>query len=91
MATTDPSWMLSAAGVAVSMSATPGPNNAMVAASGANFGIARTVPHILGISIGFPVMFAAVALGIGEALQAHPAVYGVMHWIGAAYLVWLAW
>ncbi len=73
------------------MSATPGPNNAMLAASGANFGLARSVPHMLGVAIGFPVMFAAVALGAGEALRAHPAVYAALHWIGAAYLLWLAW
>jgi len=84
-------WLLSAIGFALAMSATPGPNNAMVAASGANFGIARTLPHILGVSVGFPVMFAAVALGAGEALRAHPAVFGALHWIGAAYLLWLAW
>jgi threonine/homoserine/homoserine lactone efflux protein len=91
VATTDLVWMLSATGFAVSMSATPGPNNAMLAASGANFGLMRTVPHILGVSVGFPAMFAAVALGIGGVLQAHPAIFDVMHWVGAAYLIWLAW
>lgn len=91
VAMTDMVWLFSAAGFAVSMSATPGPNNAMLAASGANFGLSRTVPHMLGVSVGFPVMFAAVALGIGGVLQAHPAIYGAMHWIGAAYLGWLAW
>jgi len=84
-------WLFSAAGFALSMSATPGPNNAMLAASGANFGVARTVPHMLGVAIGFPVMFAAVALGAGGALRAHPSVYAALHWIGAAYLLWLAW
>ena len=44
-------------------SITPGPNNTMVLASGVNFGIARTVPHLLGISIGFSVMVALVGLG----------------------------
>ena len=91
MAMTDMVWLFSAAGFALSMSATPGPNNAMLAASGANFGVARTLPHMLGVAIGFPVMFAAVALGAGGALRAHPAVYAALHWIGAAYLLWLAW
>ena len=87
----DVSWLLSAAGFALAMSATPGPNNAMVAASGANFGMARTLPHILGVSIGFPVMFAAVALGAGGVLRVHSGIYAALHWLGAAYLLWLAW
>lgn len=87
----DAYWMLSASGFALAMSATPGPNNAMVAASGANFGIARTLPHILGVSIGFPVMLAAIAFGAGGLLRLHPGVLTALHWIGAAYLLWLAW
>ncbi len=91
MAAADAAWVLSAAGFALAMSATPGPNNAMVAASGATFGIPRTLPHILGVSVGFPVMFAAVALGAGAAFEAHPPLTRALHWIGAAYLAWLAW
>ncbi len=87
----DMAWLLSAAGFALAMSATPGPNNAMVAASGANFGIARSLPHILGVATGFPVMFAAVALGAGGLLRAYPAIAIALHWIGAAYLLALAW
>jgi threonine/homoserine/homoserine lactone efflux protein len=89
--TPDVAWLLSAAGFALALSATPGPNNAMLAASGATFGIARSVPHLLGVSIGFPVMFAAVALGAGGALRAYPAIAVALHWIGAAYLLVLAW
>ncbi|MEX2650649.1 MAG: LysE family translocator [Alphaproteobacteria bacterium] len=84
-------WLLSAAAFALAMSATPGPNNAMVAASGATYGFARTVPHILGISVGFPAMLIAVALGAGAVLTRYPVVHDVMRWLGAAYLVWLAW
>jgi threonine/homoserine/homoserine lactone efflux protein len=91
MEAADAAWALSAAGFALVMSATPGPNNAMVAASGATFGVPRTLPHILGVSVGFPVMFAAVALGAGEVFQAHPLLTRALHWIGAAYLGWLAW
>jgi threonine/homoserine/homoserine lactone efflux protein len=86
----DPAWLLSAGGFALAMSVTPGPNNAMVTASGATFGYTRTLPHIIGISVGFPVMIVAVALGAGTALQAHPEIYRAMHWVGAAYLLYLA-
>lgn len=84
-------WFISALAFAVSMSATPGPNNTMLTASGANFGLRRTVPHMLGVSIGFPVMLVAVALGAGELLRAHPVALAVLRWAGAAYLLWLAW
>ncbi|HEX4260960.1 MAG TPA: LysE family translocator [Acetobacteraceae bacterium] len=84
-------WLASALAFAVAMAATPGPNNAMVTASGASWGFRRTLPHICGISIGFPVMLLAVALGAGEVLRSRPWVQESMRWVGAAYLLWLAW
>ncbi|WP_137390067.1 LysE family translocator [Rhodoligotrophos defluvii] len=84
-------WLLSVAGFAASMSGSPGPNNTMVAASGANFGFSRTIPHILGVTIGFPVMIMAVALGAGDLFRAYPLIHDLLKWIGAAYLLWLAY
>ena len=83
-------WFLSVTSFALSMAATPGPNNAMVAASGATFGFARTMPHMLGIVVGFPVMIVAVALGAGDVFRAVPMLHQVLKWIGVAYLLWLA-
>ncbi len=76
---------------ALSSSITPGPNNVMVTASGANFGFSRTLPHIFGIAIGFPVMVIAVGLGLGQVFVQMPMLHTVMKWVGAAYLLWLAW
>lgn len=84
-------WLASAAGFAFAMTATPGPNNAMVAASGANFGMRRTVPHVLGVAIGFPAMLVLVALGAAELLQGAPALQQAMRWIGGLWLLWIAW
>ncbi|MEM9010296.1 MAG: LysE family translocator [Pseudomonadota bacterium] len=70
---------------------TPGPNNALLAASGANFGFRRTVPHAQGVTWGFPLMFFAIALGLGEIFQREPLVAEVLRWLGAAILVWFAW
>ena len=91
MGADEPAWLASALAFAVSMSCTPGPNNAMVAASGATWGLRRTLPHMLGVSAGFPAMLVAVALGAGELLRARPWLHEALRWLGVAYLVWLAW
>lgn len=70
---------------------TPGPNNMMLTASGATFGFRRSLPHIAGVSLGFPVMVLAVGLGLGTVFTAYPVVHHVLKWVGAAYLAWLAW
>ena len=72
-------------------SATPGPNNLMVLASGVNFGIRRTVPHMLGIAIGFTAMVAIVGLGLGAVIDIVPGVMTVLRYVALAYTVWLAW
>ena len=87
----DTAWFASSLAFAVSMSATPGPNNTMLTASGATWGFRRTVPHLLGITVGFPVMIVLVALGAGGVLRAQPWLQDALRWIGAAYLLWLAW
>lgn len=84
-------WFGSALAFGLAMAATPGPNNAMVAASGARFGIRRTVPHMVGITLGFPLMLLAVAVGAGRVLSANPWLHDVLRWVGAAYMLWLAW
>ena len=76
---------------ALAATITPGPNNVMVMASGMNFGYWRTVPHMLGISVGFPLMLVAVGAGLGAVLQNHSDVQRALTYIGAAYLLWLAW
>lgn len=72
-------------------SITPGPNNMMLLASGLNFGVRRTLPHMIGISVGFTVMTALVGLGAGQIFVKFPALYTVLKYVGAAYMLWLAW
>ncbi|TPK21146.1 LysE family translocator [Mesorhizobium sp. B2-5-9] len=72
-------------------SVTPGPNNFMLLASGVNFGIVRTIPHMLGISIGFLVLLLAVGFGLGAVLTAFPALHTGLKIAGAVYLLYLAW
>ncbi len=72
-------------------SITPGPNNTLLLASGVNFGVRRSVPHALGVSVGFMVMVMAVGFGLGEVFKAWPVLYTVLRYVGATYLLYLAW
>jgi len=70
---------------------TPGPNNLMVMASGANFGYRRTLPHMLGIAIGFAVMTMLVGVGLIQIFDRFPVVHSVLTVVSVAYLLRLAW
>lgn len=78
-------------GFAIAGSVTPGPNVLMVAAAAAGHGMRAVVPHMLGISAGFPVMILAVGLGLSGPLAASPTLHLALKWVGAAWLLWLAW
>ncbi len=71
-------------------SITPGPNNMMLMASGANFGMRRTLPHMLGVAIGFVIMAMLVGVGLIEVFDRFPVIYDVLKWGGIAYMLWLA-
>jgi threonine/homoserine/homoserine lactone efflux protein len=73
------------------MSITPGPNNVMLASSGANFGFSRTAPHIGGIVFGCAAQTYALCLGLGVIFTAFPWLQTVMKWVGATYLLYLGW
>ena len=72
-------------------SITPGPNNIMLLASGAKFGLRRTVPHMLGISIGHAVMVALIGLGLLQLFDLLPWLRPALMAACAAYLLYLAW
>lgn len=76
---------------AFSSSFTPGPNNMMLLASGVNFGVRRTLPHMAGIEIGFGVMVMLIGLGLGGIFVVYPSLYTVLKIAGISYLLWLAW
>ncbi|HUA78482.1 MAG TPA: LysE family translocator [Acetobacteraceae bacterium] len=73
------------------MSATPGPNNVMVMASAARYGMRRTLPHVLGITLGFPAMLALVGIGIGALILASPMIHLGLEILGAFLMLWIAW
>lgn len=79
------------AGLAVSMTWTPGPNNMMLAASGANFGWRATLGHAMGVAVGFPIMLFLVAIGLGQVLTAFPILTQILKALGFAAMLWFAW
>ncbi|MCK6265671.1 LysE family translocator [Vibrio sp. ZSDE26] len=69
---------------------TPGPNNIMLMTSGANVGFARTIPHMLGIALGFAFMVILVGVGLMGIFNAYPVSHQILKYVSLAYLVYLA-
>lgn len=72
-------------------SVTPGPNNLMLAASGARAGFRATAPMMFGVLIGASLIFVLNLLGFGTIIEALPGARDALRLIGCLYLVWLAW
>lgn len=73
------------------MTGTPGPNNAMVLASGVRVGVRRSVPLVLGIAVGVGLHLAAVGLGVSAVIEAVPSLYLVLKAAGVLYLLYPAY
>ncbi len=78
-------------GFAFVMSISPGPGNFLLLASGANFGVARTLPLIFGICFGFLSMVLAIGLGFGQVFRAYPSIYMGLQILCITYVCWMAW
>jgi len=76
---------------AFASSITPGPNNIMLMASGANFGLRRTVPHMMGVSIGHAMMTLILGLGLVQLFDVVPWLRLALTAVSVVYLLWLAW
>lgn len=83
--------MASAALFCATMTMTPGPNNILLASSGAHFGVLRTVPHIAGIRLGSTSLHLAVLLGLGALFEALPVLHQVLKYFALVYLLYLAY
>ncbi len=75
---------------ALAASMTPGPNVIMLAASGVNHGFRRTIPHMIGITVGFPTMLLALGLGLDQIFAAWPQIHYVLKIAGTLYLLYFA-
>lgn len=76
---------------AVAAAVTPGPSNIILASAGANAGVRRGIPCLLGVTLGMGAMMAIVAFGIGSLILGRPQVLAALQWIAIAFLLWLAW
>ncbi len=83
--------LLALLGFAFVSSVTPGPNNVMLWASGATFGVRRTTRHVVGTALGIGAMALAVAAGLGTLITTAPMLGTAMKVAGSAYLLYLAW
>lgn len=70
---------------------TPGPNVIMLASSGGAFGTRKTMPHLLGICFGLPVMLLIVMFGAEEVFKNHPWAFSLLTAVSLAYVTWLSW
>ncbi len=72
-------------------SGTPGPNNLMILTSGVNFGMKRSIPHLMGITLGFCFMIFCVGMGLQTMFTVVPQLETILRYAGTVYLLWLAW
>jgi len=91
METFSPTLLASIFAFSFATSITPGPNNIMLLSSGLTFGYKKTIPHLLGVIIGFPLMALIVGLGLGKIFESYPVVLTILKVVGTVYLLWLAW
>lgn len=83
--------LLALVGFAFVTSITPGPNNLMLMASGANFGFRRTVPHMLGVALGFVLLAVCVGAGLIRVFDLYPAAHAALKIASTVYMLYLAW
>lgn len=87
----DLSWFLPLLGFALVTCGTPGPNNMLLTAAGANLGVRASLPMLLSVVSGLNLIMLATACGLGALFEAMPALHLALKLIGSGYLLWLAW
>jgi threonine/homoserine/homoserine lactone efflux protein len=75
----------------VAAAGSPGPSNVLLTATGAQVGVLRGLPCLVGVALGMAVMMFLVAFGLGSVILGHPAILTMVRWGGAAVLGWMAW
>jgi threonine/homoserine/homoserine lactone efflux protein len=86
-----PEHVLAFLGFSIVVAGTPGPSNAVLTATGANVGVVRGLPALVGVAAGMAVLMFVVAFGLGAIILDTPWLLTAVKWTGAAVLFWLAW
>lgn len=86
-----PEVILSVIALAFATQWSPGPNNVMLASSGATFGFRRSLPHMSGIIFGFPLMILGVGFVLGQVFENSAVLREFIRWIGTILMLWIAW
>ncbi len=85
------SMLLSMAAFALASSITPGPVNVVALGNGARHGVAASMPHVTGATVGFTLLLLLTGLGLHELLLQLPWLTGAIRWAGIAFLIYMAW
>ncbi len=72
-------------------SCSPGPNNIVASYSGFNFGILKTIPHMLGVIFGFTVLVSFMNFGLVNVFQKFPIIQEILKYTGSLFLIYLAY
>ena len=75
----------------LSTGCSPGPNNIVASYSGFNFGIVKTVPHMLGVIFGFTLMVSILNFGLINVFKIYPLLQDILKVSGSVFLVYLAY
>jgi threonine/homoserine/homoserine lactone efflux protein len=70
---------------------TPGPNNIVASYSGFNFGLVKTIPHILGVILGFTTLVFLLTIGLINVFKLYPIIQEILRYLGTAFLIYLAY
>ena len=85
------SWFIPLLGFALITCGTPGPNNMLLTAAGANLGFRASMPMLVSVVSGLNLIMLATALGLGALFASLPVLHDALRIIGSLYLIWLAW
>ena len=70
---------------------TPGPNNVVASYSGFNFGVKKTIPHILGVTLGFTSLVIFLSVGLINIFKLFPLIQIIIKYLGTLFLIYLAY
>jgi len=84
-------WLLALVFFEFASGFTPGPNNVLALAIGFSHGYRKTLPHIFGVAIGFPLMLLAIGFFLKPVMDRVPMLFDLLRFASLAVVLWIAW